>query len=111
MILLFLLHLQNVYKFMDKSSRQNKWNEVTHIIRQNEYIFIYYINAQREILEVEQYSLNSLLLYNENFVRVNYNTIVNKKFINSIHRIRRKIVLLIDKTEVVVSRRKSYYFK
>ena len=47
----------------------------------------------------------------ENFVRVNYNTIVNKKFINSIHRIRRKIVLLIDKTEVVVSRRKSYYFK
>ena len=105
MILLFLLHLQNGYKFMDK------WNEVTHIIRQNEYIFIYYINAQREILEVEQYSLNSLLLYNENFVRVNYNTIVNKKFINSIHRIRRKIVLLIDKTEVVVSRRKSYYFK
>ena len=91
---------------MDKSSRQNKWNEVTHIIRQNEYIFIYYINAQREILEVEQYSLNSLLLYNENFVRVNYNTIIN-----SIHRIRRKIVLLIDKTEVVVSRRKSYYFK
>ena len=89
---------------MDKSSRQNKWNEVTHIIRQNEYIFIYYINAQREILEVEQY-------YNENFVRVNYNTIVNKKFINSIHRIRRKIVLLIDKIEVVVSRRKSYYFK
>ena len=78
MILLFLLHLQNGYKFMDKSSRQNKWNEVTHIIRQNEYIFIYYINAQREILEVEQYSLNSLLLYNENFVRVNYNTIVNK---------------------------------
>lgn len=73
MILLFLLHLQNGYKFMDKSSRQNKWNEVTHIIRQNEYIFIYYINAQREILEVEQYSLNSLLLYNENFVRVNYN--------------------------------------
>lgn len=111
MILLFLLHLQNGYKFMDKSSRQNKWNEVTHIIRQNEYIFIYYINAQREILEVEQYSLNSLLLYNENFVRVNYNTIVNKKFINSIHRIRRKIVLFIDKTEVVVSRRKSYYFK
>ena len=60
MILLFLLHLQNGYKFMDKSSRHNKWNEVTHIIRQNEYIFIYYINAQREILEVEQYSLNPL---------------------------------------------------
>jgi len=60
LILLFLLHLQNGYKFMDKSSRQNKWNEVTHIIRQNEYIFIYYINAQREILEVEQYSLNPL---------------------------------------------------
>ncbi len=96
---------------MEKVSCQNKWNEVTHIIRQNEYIFIYYINAQREILEVEQDSLNSLLLYNENFVKVNYNTIVNKKFINSIRRVRRKIVLIIDKTEVVVSRRKSYYFK
>lgn len=66
---------------MDKSSRQNKWNEVTHIIRQNEYIFIYYINAQREILEVEQYSLIHLLLYNENFVRVNYNTIVIKNLL------------------------------
>ncbi len=96
---------------MEKVPCQNKWNEVTHIIRQNEYIFIYYINAQREILEVEQDSLNSLLLYNENFVKVNYNTIVNKKFINSIRRVRRKIVLIIDKTEVVVSRRKSYYFK
>ena len=96
---------------MEKVSCQNKWNEVTHIIRQNEYIFIYYINAQREILEGEQDSLNSLLLYNENFVKVNYNTIVNKKFINSIRRVRRKIVLIIDKTEVVVSRRKSYYFK
>ena len=37
---------------MEKVPCQNKWNEVTHIIRQNEYIFIYYINAQREILEV-----------------------------------------------------------
>lgn len=96
---------------MEKLSRHIPWNEITHIVQQNKDILIYYSDSRKESVEIEQYSFNSLLVHNENFVKVNYNTIVNKNFINSILRIRRKIVLLIDKTEIVVSRRKSYYFK
>lgn len=92
---------------MEKLSRHIPWNEITHIVQQNKDILIYYSDSRKESVEIEQYSFNSLL----NFVKVNYNTIVSKNFINSILRIRRKIVLLIDKTEIVVSRRKSYYFK
>lgn len=96
---------------MEKLSRHIPWNEITHIVQQNKDILIYYSDSRKESVEIEQYSFNSLLVHNENFVKVNYNTIVSKNFINSILRIRRKIVLLIDKTEIVVSRRKSYYFK
>lgn len=87
------------------------WDRITHILYRNGNVMIHYFDKNVEYYEMGLLSFNSLLVHNENFIKVNYDVIVNRKFIDSIFKVRKKIVLLIDKYEIVVSRRKAYHFK
>ncbi len=87
------------------------WEQVTHIILDKNYMIVYYCDKSSEHHKIQLTDFNSLLIYNENFIRVNYNIIINRKFISSTYKIRKKVVLLVNKFEITVSRRKAYHFK